>query len=106
MALALLPMYAVYAVLKSRTSKLLCHRLCCADGLLGLGCSSTLFSTSTTSASSVLRSSDQLHEVVSLSAELLPPLPDVSRIVLEGLPAMAEQGRTPACLCYQWKANG
>lgn len=43
----------------------------------------------------MLRSSDQLYEVVSLSAELLPPLLDASRIVLEGLPATAESGRGP-----------
>ena len=39
-------------------------------------CSSGLFSGANSSPSSVLRSSDQLYEVVSLACELLPPLPD------------------------------
>ena len=55
---------------------------CCMLGC----CSSTLFSTSTTNAASVLRSSDQLHEVVTLACELLPPLPDVSTVMLANLP--------------------
>ena len=55
--------------------------------LLMLGvCSSTLFSTSSTNAASVLRSSDQLHEVVTLACELLPPLPDASTVMLANLP--------------------
>ena len=50
-------------------------------------CSSTLFSTPTTNAASVLRSSDQLHEVVTLACELLPPLPDASTVMLANLPS-------------------
>ncbi len=41
---------------------------------------------------SVLRSSDQLYEVVSLAAELLPVLPDASKIVQDALPVVAEPG--------------
>jgi hypothetical protein len=48
--------------------------------------SSTLFSGAGASAGSVLRSSDQLAEVVSLALELLPPLPEPQRVLLEGLP--------------------
>lgn len=55
--------------------------------LLMLGvCSSTLFSTSNTNAASVLRSSDQLHEVVTLACELLPPMPDASTVIMANLP--------------------
>ena len=49
-------------------------------------CSSTLFSTSSTNAASVLRSSDQLHEVVTLACQLLPPLPDAPTVMLANLP--------------------
>ena len=35
----------------------------------------------------MLRSSDQLHEVVTLACELLPPLPDAAAVMLAGLPA-------------------
>lgn len=41
-------------------------------------CSSNLFSTASASPSSVLRSSDQLYEVLTLACELLPALPDAS----------------------------
>ena len=45
--------------------------------------SSPLFSTATTSSASVLCSSDQLRDVVSLALELLPPLPEPAQIVEE-----------------------
>ena len=48
--------------------------------------SSTLFSGAGASAGSVLRSSDQLADVVALALELLPPLPEPQRILQEGLP--------------------
>ena len=48
--------------------------------------SSTLFSGAGASAGSVLRSSDQLADVVSLALELLPPLPEPQPMVLEALP--------------------
>lgn len=44
----------------------------------------------TTSPGSVLRSSDQLNEVVSLAHALLPPLPDSSTLILEDQPTVAE----------------
>ncbi|KAL3152604.1 hypothetical protein ABBQ32_001622 [Trebouxia sp. C0010 RCD-2024] len=61
--------------------------------------SSTLFSTSTTNAASVLRSSDQLHEVVTLACELLPPLPDASTVMLANLPSAPE---IPRVLLASW----
>ncbi|KAK9826455.1 hypothetical protein WJX81_000175 [Elliptochloris bilobata] len=54
--------------------------------LRSLLASSTLFSTANTSPVSVLRSSDQLLEVVSLAAELLPPLPDAQTVIMRSLP--------------------
>ena len=53
--------------------------------------SSTLFSTPTTSPASVLRSSDQLLEVVSLAAELLPPLPDAQTVIMRDLPTLPSE---------------
>ncbi|KAL0023887.1 hypothetical protein WJX79_004926 [Trebouxia sp. C0005] len=61
-----------------------------SDTLRNLLRSSTLFSTSTTNAVSVLRSSDQLHEVVTLACELLPPLPDASTVMLANLPSVPQ----------------
>ncbi|KAL0044182.1 hypothetical protein WJX82_003026 [Trebouxia sp. C0006] len=61
-----------------------------SDTLRNLLRSSTLFSTSTTNAVSVLRSSDQLHEVVTLACELLPPLPDASKVMLANLPSVPQ----------------
>ena len=55
-----------------------------------LGCSSTLFSTAHSSPGSVLRSPDQLNEVVSLAHVLLPPLADSSTLVLEDQPTVAD----------------
>lgn len=55
-----------------------------------MSCSSTLFSMGTTSPGSVLRSSDQLTEVVSLAHVLLPPLADSSTIILENQPTVAD----------------
>ena len=61
--------------------------------------SSNLFSTSQTSPGSVLRSSDQLYEVVSLACVLLPPLPDSSTMILEDQPTIAtlsiQDGKCP-----------
>lgn len=63
--------------------------LLCESGLSRtVLCSSTLFSTATTSPASVLRSSDQLLEVVSLAAELLPPLPDAQTVIMRDLPTV------------------
>ena len=57
-------------------------------------CSSTLFSTSRTSPASVLRSSDQLVEVVSLAHELLPPVPDAAQLLLaDANPATEAEGK-------------
>ncbi|KAK9798991.1 hypothetical protein WJX73_009807 [Symbiochloris irregularis] len=47
--------------------------------------SSSLFASATSSPGSILRSSDQLYEVVTLACELLPPLPNAS------LPAPAHE---------------
>eukprot|EP00891_Asterochloris_glomerata_P005589 jgi/Astpho2/5589/e_gw1.00079.2.1_t len=56
--------------------------------------SSTLFSTSRTSPASVLRSSDQLLEVVSLAHELLPPVPDAAQLLLaDANPATEAEGK-------------
>ena len=58
-------------------------------------CSSTLFSTSRTSPASVLRSSDQLLEVVSLAHELLPSVPDAAQLLLaEANPATETEGKS------------
>ena len=38
----------------------------------------------------MLRSPDQLADVVALALELLPPLPDPQRVLLEGLPLGAD----------------
>ena len=54
------------------------------------GCSSTLFSTAHSSPGSVLRSSDQLNEIVSLAHVLLPPLADSGTLILEDQPTVAD----------------
>lgn len=53
--------------------------------------SSSLFSSATGGAGSVLRSSDQLADVVSLALELLPPLPEPSRVLQDGLPVVGPE---------------
>ena len=62
--------------------------------------SSPLFSTATTSSASVLCSSDQLRDVVSLALELLPPLPEPAQIVEENrrIIAGAQCSRHPSCV--------
>ncbi len=59
--------------------------------LLGV-CSSPLLSTSITSSASVLCSSDQLRDVVTLALELLPPLPEASQIVEENRRIISNAG--------------
>ena len=68
------------------------------DAHMSYSCSSPLFSTSTTSSSSVLCSSDQLRDVVSLALELLPPLPEPAQIVEENrrIIAGAQRSRHPS----------
>ncbi len=67
----------------------------CADPesyILSLACSSPLFSTSTTSSASVLCSSDQLKDIVTLAHELLAPLPEPSQIVEENRRIISNAG--------------
>ncbi len=63
----------------------------CALILLGV-CSSPLLSTSITSSASVLCSSDQLRDVVTLALELLPPLPEPSQIIEENRRIISNAG--------------
>ena len=77
--------------------------------------SSPLLSTSATSSASVLCSSDQLRDVVTLALELLPPLPEPSQIVEENRRIISNAGihlclhmhvrsRSPA-VRSSWKAD-
>ncbi|KAK9803385.1 hypothetical protein WJX72_003423 [[Myrmecia] bisecta] len=58
--------------------------------------SSTLFSSSASSASSILRSSDQLQEVIGLACQLLPPIPDAAAAILKDAEASASSAADDA----------
>ena len=58
-------------------------------------CSSPLFSMPSVNSSSILRTADQLKEVISLTVALLPPLPDSATMVLEDLPVTANTLGSP-----------
>lgn len=62
-----------------------------SDILKQLLANSAMLSSSTTPAS-VLRSVDQLYEVVSLAYELLPNMPDAASMLLQDLPVRAGSG--------------
>ena len=72
-----------------------------AESLLQAGISSTLrnllatsalFNASGASPGNVLRSTDQLGDLVALTAQLLPPIPDAAAAVLQDLPMAGESG--------------
>lgn len=64
--------------------------ICVATEMVWDVCSSTLFSAGGGSPGSVLRSADQLAEVVSLAHALLPPLPDSATVLLEDQPTVPD----------------
>mmetsp|Transcript_11522 Transcript_11522/g.28178 ORF Transcript_11522/g.28178 Transcript_11522/m.28178 type:complete len:2013 (-) Transcript_11522:941-6979(-) len=68
-------------------------------GMLGvikslLAGSSLLPNSAASSTSSMLRSADQLFVVLSLTCELLPPLPEASTVMLQSLPALPAESAT------------
>lgn len=59
------------------------------DILKALLANSALLSNTGSASSSVLRSTDQLHEVIGLAYELLPPVPEPAAAILEDAPTTA-----------------
>ena len=86
--MACLALHALLCPAPEHSCRSWCWRTVHSTGMLR---SSTLFSTPTTSPASVLRSSDQLLEVVSLAAELLPPLPDAQTVIMRDLPTLPSE---------------
>ena len=57
-----------------------------SDTLRNLLATSSLLSTSTVSPGNVLRSAEQLGDLVALAAALLPPIPDAAAAMLQDVP--------------------
>ena len=76
------------------------------DCLMDFACSSTLFSSSTTSPGSILRSSDQLHEVISLADAMLSSVQPSTVIILKDQPSVADlAGGTSFCQKFLFSSS-
>lgn len=70
----------------SATSPAPCLQAGISGTLRNLLATSSLLSTSTVSPGNVLRSAEQLGDLVALSAALLPPIPDAAAAMLQEVP--------------------